>query len=367
MPCSRGWSFAWREHTHSSTIACRRRRTRSSPRPSGRRCTCRSAELLASRTAPAELEEKIFEIVNQLDRGAALVDSPGERERIAELNLMAGKRAKASTAYASALSYLAAGRALLADDSWKQHYRLTFELEYHRAECEFLTGDLAAAEQRLAMLSRRAANLVDLSAVTCRARGDVYTTMDRPDRAVEVGLEYLRRIGVAWSAHPTDEEVEREYEQIWHQLGSRAIEELIDLPPDERFGLARDHRRSTPSSYRRRYSPTIICTVSSSAAWRISASSMATATDRASPMPGSACCSGHASAITPPGFASASSACDLVEQRGLIRFQARVYLVFAYVVPWRSPWHRPRPAAARIRHGAGERAILLLRPTAAAT
>ena len=62
---------------------------------------------------------------------------------------MAGKRAKASTAYASALKYLVAGCALLPEDSWEQQYALTFALEFQRAECEFLTGDLAAAEERL--------------------------------------------------------------------------------------------------------------------------------------------------------------------------------------------------------------------------
>ena len=40
-----------------------------------------------------------------------------EREQLAELNLIAGKRAKASTAYASALGYLVAGGALLPEDA----------------------------------------------------------------------------------------------------------------------------------------------------------------------------------------------------------------------------------------------------------
>src|SRR5262249_6675165 len=54
----------------------------------------RIGRLLASRTAPAEIEEKIFEIVNQLNRGSGLVTSAEERERVAELNLIAGRRAK---------------------------------------------------------------------------------------------------------------------------------------------------------------------------------------------------------------------------------------------------------------------------------
>ena len=66
----------------------------------------RIGRLLAKRTAPAEIEEKIFEIVNQLNRGAALITSRDEREQLAELNLIAGKRAKTSAAYTSALNYL---------------------------------------------------------------------------------------------------------------------------------------------------------------------------------------------------------------------------------------------------------------------
>lgn len=35
----------------------------------------------------------------------------------------------------------------------------------HRAECEFLTGELAVASERLTMLSSRAANTVELATV----------------------------------------------------------------------------------------------------------------------------------------------------------------------------------------------------------
>src|SRR6202011_4958200 len=103
----------------------------------------RMGRLLAAHTPAEKREEAIFEIVNQLNRGAALITSRDEREQLAELNLIAGKRAKASTAYASALKYLVAGAALLADDSERRR-ELAFSLEINRAECEFLTGELAA-------------------------------------------------------------------------------------------------------------------------------------------------------------------------------------------------------------------------------
>jgi len=189
----------------------------------------RIGRLLWAHFTPEKREEGIFEIVNQLDRGAALITSQDERERLAELNLIAGKRAKASTAYVSALNYLAAGSALLSDDCWDSRYHLIFPLELHRAECEFLTGQTAAAEERLTALSSRALNAVDLATVTCLLI-DLYTSLNQSKRAVAVSLEYLRYLGVVWSPHPTEEEARQEYQQIWVQLGARSIEELIELP-----------------------------------------------------------------------------------------------------------------------------------------
>src|SRR6266851_1289418 len=189
----------------------------------------RIGRLLASRTAPAEIEEMIFEIVNQLNRGSHLITSGEERERVAALNFIAGRRAKISTAYAAALAYLAAGRALLTEESWDHNYELIFAIEFHMAECELLTANIAVVEDRLSMLARRASIVRDIAAVA-RLRLTLYTTLDRSDLGVEVCLEYLQRGGAHWSPRPTSDEVRSEYDRIWSQIGSRSIEELIELP-----------------------------------------------------------------------------------------------------------------------------------------
>src|SRR5262249_44732830 len=124
----------------------------------------RIGRLLAARTPPEKREETIFDIVNHLNRGGALITSPEERDHLADLNLIAGRRAKASTAYASALTYVAAGATLLGDEGWERRRDLMFSLELERAECQFLTGDLAAADARLATLSSRTAQSVDWAA-----------------------------------------------------------------------------------------------------------------------------------------------------------------------------------------------------------
>ena len=189
----------------------------------------RIGRLLAAQIPPQRREELIFEIVNQLNIGAGLITSREEKEQLAELNLVAGKRAKASTAYVSALKYLDAGMSLLSDDAWEKQPDLMFPLELHRAECEFLTGELAASEARLSTLATRAANPVD-KATVASLRIDLYTTLGRSDQAIDVCLSYLRHLGIEWSAHPTAEEARREYDRTWSLLGGRQIEELIDLP-----------------------------------------------------------------------------------------------------------------------------------------
>jgi predicted ATPase/signal transduction histidine kinase/ActR/RegA family two-component response regulator len=303
--------------------------------PEGERAAAhlRIGRMLASRTGPGELEERIFEIVNQLNRGAALISAPEEREHLAQLNLIAGKRAKASTAYASALTYLTTGAALLGEDSWERRHELTFALALNRAECEFLTGDLAAADDRLSLLSRRAGTLADLATVTC-LRVELFTTLDRSDRAVEVGLEYLRRIGIQWSPHPSKDEVAQEYERIWRQLGSRSIEELIELPK-----MTDPSWRATLDVLTIVISPAMFTdeTLRNLIVGRITNLSLEHGNSDGS------CFAyvwlgmilGAHFGDYQAGFRFGRLGYELVEKRGLRRYQARIYVAFGdQVIPW---------------------------------
>lgn len=287
--------------------------------------------LLAS-TPPDQLADQVFEIVSQLDRGAALIELARERERLAELYLLAGTRAQASTAHASALRYFTAGAALIAEPDIHRP-ELAFTLDLRRAECEFLTGALDAAEQRLAELARRPVGLVDLAAVTS-ARIALYTTLDRVALAVEAMLEYLRRVGIDWPARPSDRDVQREHDRIWHQLGSRAIEDLVDLPP-----MTDPEHRATMDVLALSQSPALFTDekLHSLVICRMVNLSLEHGNSDGSGI-------GYAwlGAFLRPrfdnpeaGFRFGQVALDLVEKRGLLRWKARIYLDFGMVItPW---------------------------------
>jgi PAS domain S-box-containing protein len=313
----------------------------------------RIGRLLAGQTPAEKLEDNIFEIVNQLNRGAGLIESQEEQERVAGLNLIAGERAKTSTAYASALTYFEAGRTLLTAQAWERRYPLIFALEFHRAECEFLSSQLPAAEQRLAMLSAHAATLVDSAKVAC-LRLELYTTLDRSDRGVELCLEYMRRIGVHWSPHPTKEEVRTEYDEIWRRIGTRSVEALTDLPlmsaPEWRAALDVLAQVVTPALFT---DDNLLCLV----LCRMANISLEHGNSGAS-------CFAYVwlGMIVGPHFNDYPTAFrfgqvgfELVERRGLDRFRARVYMSFGNLVnPWSKHVRTGRPLVRRAFNTANE-------------
>ncbi|WP_018420701.1 PAS domain S-box protein [Paraburkholderia tuberum] len=289
--------------------------------------------LLAAQTSPDKREEAIFDIVNQLNRGVALITEQQERDQLAELNLIAGTRAKKSTAYASALAYLNVGAALLAEDSWERQHELIFALKLHGAECEFLTGALAAAEQRLNALSPRTANTRERATVAC-LRADLYTNLGQSDRAVSVGLEYLRHLGVDWSPHPTEEEVQREYDRIWSQLGGRRIEEIFDLPlMSDTTSLATLDvlTKILPPAFftDENLVSLVVCRAINLSLERGNSDGSCLAYVVLGPVAGARFGDYQAA------FRFGRLGYELVEQRGLKRFQARTYMNFGAVcLPW---------------------------------
>jgi PAS domain S-box-containing protein len=189
----------------------------------------RIGRILLSRMTSAEIAENIFDVVNQLNVGAAHISDWNEKQQIAELNFRAGRRAKTSTAYASACIYLSAAMALLGDRGWTSRYELTFAVWLERAECEFLSGSFDEAERLIVELLGRAVSKIDRAAAY-RLKLDLHVRKSEYPQAVDNALDCLRLFGIEMQPHPSNQQVQLEYEKIWQNLGNRSIGSLIDLP-----------------------------------------------------------------------------------------------------------------------------------------
>ena len=221
--------------------------------------------LLAEHTPAEKREEAIFEIVNQLNRGSHLLTSVGgpRARRRAESHCRPARQGLNRIRFGTQISR--GGPSVLTEETWERNYSLIFSTEYLMAECELLTADKVAAENRLSLLPQRANNRHDYCVAT-RLRLTLYTTLDRCDRAVDVFLEWLRSQGTVWSNRPTRDDVLREYERIWALLGGRQIEDSWTC---RSLWIRRYSTRSMSSRRlsRRRFCLTSTCRHWSSAAW----------------------------------------------------------------------------------------------------
>jgi predicted ATPase len=187
--------------------------------------------LLLQKSASQAMKETSFDIVNHLNLGSSLMTEGDERERLARLNLSAGRRAKSSTAYEAALAYFNAGVALLREAQWRSQYELAFALYLEAAECEYLCGHFEEAERKFELLIGRAATGLDKAKVY-RLRSLQYENLSRYAEALSIAHESLALFGVSFpdSTEGKQAALETEITTIQSLLDGREIASLIDLP-----------------------------------------------------------------------------------------------------------------------------------------
>jgi PAS domain S-box-containing protein len=292
----------------------------------------RIGRVLLESMTPDELTEHLFDVANQLNRGSALVIDRDEKAQVATIDLRAGRKAKASAAYASACVYLAAGMDLLVDRDWSGQYELIFNLRLERAECEFLTGNFDTAERLIGELLQRGTSKVDQAAVY-HLKVLLHTVKSENAQAVAVALTCLRLLSIDIPVHPTWEQVQVEYEKTWQNLGKRSIENLIDLPimTDPQLQAAMKLLSVlTPPAYFTdlHLFSLLVC--------RMVNVSMENGTSGAS-----AHAFGILGHILGPvfhryseGYRFAKLACDLVEKHVFIAYQAKVYHAMSLAAQW---------------------------------
>ncbi|MCA2640691.1 MULTISPECIES: AAA family ATPase [unclassified Microcystis] len=176
-----------------------------------------------------QLQDKIFDIVNQLNEGAILITEQSEKNELANLNLQAGRKAKASTAYDSALRYLEKGLELLALDSWKTDYQSTLELHVETLEALYLNTQFAKIEELSATVLNRAKNIFDQLRVY-EIQITYHFTIFQPQKAIDIALKILPKLGIKISLEENEikKRISNRHKSIKLLLKNQSIEKLAD-------------------------------------------------------------------------------------------------------------------------------------------
>jgi PAS domain S-box-containing protein len=186
-------------------------------------------QLLLRNTPEAEREEKIFDIVNQLNMGVELITAQTERDRLAQLNLIAGGKALASTAYAAANIYLQTGIELLRANCWQSQYELTLNLYVAAAEAAYLNADLDGMEETAALVLQEAQTILDKVKIY-QIQIAAQTAQSKVLQTIAVARDALLQLGIELPAEPDEAKMDTALQALAAQLQGRKIEELVDLP-----------------------------------------------------------------------------------------------------------------------------------------
>ncbi|HEY9611562.1 trifunctional serine/threonine-protein kinase/ATP-binding protein/sensor histidine kinase [Allocoleopsis sp.] len=186
-------------------------------------------QLLLNNTPREQREEKIFEIVNQLNMGAELIQERHEREELAQLNWLAGRKALSATAYSAAVGYFTVGREFLRCDRWQTQYELTLALYVAAAESAYLNTDFQQMQELADVVVNNARTLLDKVKVY-EVQLAACTAQVKPKQAVEMGLEVLRLLGVSFPQQPSPLDIQQKLEETASLCTGKKIEDLIDLP-----------------------------------------------------------------------------------------------------------------------------------------
>ncbi|GAB1539530.1 AAA family ATPase [Scytonema sp. NUACC21] len=189
----------------------------------------RIGQLLLENTSKEELQDNIFDIINQLNLGIIDLNNQAQRNELLQLNLLAGRKAKDSSAYEPAAKYLRLAMDLLTEDSWQTQYDVTITLYKETAEMEFINGNFEKAEFLIFTAIQRAESHIE--------KADLYniivlqyTWQTRFYDAIQAGIEGLRLLGIELPKENFPAATDAEMEEIKQTLGNREISSIINLP-----------------------------------------------------------------------------------------------------------------------------------------
>ncbi|MEH2459376.1 ATP-binding sensor histidine kinase [Nostoc sp.] len=185
-------------------------------------------QLLLSNIPESKREERIFEIVSQLNIAAESITQSAERQTLAQFNLMASRKAKSATAYTAACKYAQVGIGLLVQNSWQHQYELTLALHQVATEAAYLSGDLEQMVANARLVLNQAKTPLDQISVY-EVEIEAFTAQGQFAQAIAAALAILKQLGVEMPAAPTQEDVTAAFNTVSDVIGERLPAELLNL------------------------------------------------------------------------------------------------------------------------------------------
>lgn len=185
--------------------------------------------LLYENTPKNEIEEKVFDIINQLNLGSEFIISQADKYQMIHLNFLASKKAQASSAFKAATTYLKIATGFLNSNAWETQYKLAFDLLKEYSTNLYITGEHEVAERLIEEILLHAKTNLEKAEILAM-QVTLLMTSGKMEEAIEAGLKGLKLLGVNYSRNPSQLILFKELVLTKWNLGNREIASLIDMP-----------------------------------------------------------------------------------------------------------------------------------------
>jgi len=182
---------------------------------------------LAARLGPDDELVPQLDVLSNLNGALDLLVDEEERQRVARLNLVAGRRGRQLLAYQDALRYINAGLSLLDQTAWQKCYDLAFALHSEALECEYLSGNFDRADQTFKVLIANARSKLE-KARTYLTKILLDTSGERYEHAIKIGIDALKLFDVRYVRNPSRLHLLLELVRVRLRMRGRTPRDLID-------------------------------------------------------------------------------------------------------------------------------------------
>ncbi|MEM9091904.1 MAG: serine/threonine-protein kinase PknK [Cyanobacteria bacterium P01_F01_bin.53] len=187
--------------------------------------------LLANRDEPSDKND-LFQALNNLNKGIALIEDSEQRLQLASLNLEAGQSAKVAMAYAEAVTYFEQGLALLLPDGWESQYSLVVALYSELASVQFLRGEFGAVQAVSDSTTGHVREYADALPIYI---AQISSELSQGNMAVgfELGRKVLDSLGVYIPAESGDAQIPQRLSHIRTEFKGKTLEDFLAPGPSE--------------------------------------------------------------------------------------------------------------------------------------
>lgn len=186
--------------------------------------------LLLNSLSRVEREDRIFDIVDHLNQGRALLTQQKEKSDLADLNLFAAKKARQSAAFDVHRDCIHIAETFGSVDVWSDKQLFMHELYMELINVAFARADYREMERLCQIVCDKSAmphEIIAAKDYLIRCYGAIY----KPQELMKTGLEMLEISGIKVPANISDKDILLARFKLHVAMRGRDPLELAQLPP----------------------------------------------------------------------------------------------------------------------------------------